>query len=133
MEKNQGKKPHKRALDYLSTHPDLFFLEKRDISAVCSELKIFSRGRQYGEIDLVYFLYPAEKGVVVVEYKSTHSTNSRSRGKVQVERAMNHYLRGGIPVKGYLLEGIVPFVNGHAQNRKREKKYCTTQVIIPQK
>jgi len=130
----ESRSAHKKTLDYLLFHPEIFGIEKREIFTSSSEQVLFHRGKPYGRVDLVYFLRPIERGTIVVEYKSTSSYPLRKKGKIRVERAVHHFRDGGIPSIGYLIEGELPFLNGTTNGTKPgehngyEKKYCITRI-----
>jgi len=126
---------HRKTIEYLLLHPEIFGIEKRELFTSSPEQNLFSRGKTYGKPDIVYFLRPSSRGVVVVEYKSNGTTSLRSKGKIQIERAVNHYRDFGIPAVGYLLEGELPMINtGNGNgNGHKEKKYVVTKIDPPKR
>jgi len=126
---------HKKTVDYLLLHPEIFGIDKKELFTSSSEQNLFSRGKTYGKPDIVYTLRPFIKGVVIVEYKSNGKTSLRSKGKSQIEKAVNHYRDVGIPAIGYLLEGELPMINtGNGNgNGHKEKKYAVTKIDPPKR
>ena len=122
---------HGKTIDYLLLHPEIFGIAKKELFISSSEQNLFSRGKTYGKPDIVYFLRPLSKGVVVVEYKSDGTTSLRSKGKIQVERAINHYRDAGVSAIGYLLGGELSMVN--TGNGYKERKYVITKIDPPKR
>jgi hypothetical protein len=118
---------HGKTIEYLLLHPELFGITKRELFSSSSEQNLFSRGKQYGKTDIVYFLRPLSKGVIVVEYKSNGANSLISKGKIQIERAINHYRDFGIPAIGYLVEGKI-LMNKNGNGNRKAKKYTVTKV-----
>lgn len=124
---------HRKTIDYLLLHPEIFGIDKKELLASSSEQNLFLRGKTYGKLDIIYFLRPFSKGVVIVEYKSNGTTSLRAKGKNQVERAVNHYRDAGISATGYLLEGELPMINTGNGNGCKEKKYSVTKIDPPKR
>jgi hypothetical protein len=119
---------HRKTIDYLLFHPEIFGIEKKEIFTSNAEQNLFLRGKTYAKPDIVYFLRPFSRGVVVVEYKSNGKNSLRNKGKIQLERAINHYMDAGISAIGYLLEGELPAINTGNGNGFKEKKYTVTKI-----
>ncbi|MFH1365245.1 MAG: hypothetical protein ABIH28_01525 [archaeon] len=129
----ENRSSHRKTIDYLLLHPEIFGIDKKNLFTSSSEQNLFSRGKTYGKPDIVYVLRPSSRGVVIVEYKSNGKTSLRSKGKSQIEKAVNHYRDIGIFVIGYLLEGELPMINAGNGNGHKEKKYVLTKIDPPKR